>query len=46
MNLIDFNSPLWETYKGAYGSVKEDIITLTNEKQLFYIDSDGIIAIL
>jgi len=36
MNLIDFNSPLWEIYKGAYGSVKEDIIALTSEKQLFY----------
>ena len=36
MNLIDFHSHLWETYTGAYGNVKDDIVILTNEKQLFY----------
>ena len=36
MNLIDFHSHLWETYRGAYGNVKDDIVILTNKKQLFY----------
>lgn len=36
MNLIDFHSHLWEIYRGAYGNVKDDIMILTNEKQLFY----------
>lgn len=35
MNLIDFHSHLWETYRGAYGNVKDDIVILTNKKQLF-----------
>lgn len=39
MNLVDFNSPLWETYKGAYGNIKDEIITLTSEKHLFYKDN-------
>lgn len=29
----DFNSPLWETYRGAYGSIYDYIVTLMSEKE-------------
>lgn len=31
--LEDFNSPLWETYRGAYGNVEDYLVILMGEKE-------------
>ncbi len=35
IKLLDFSSPLWDVYKGAYGSVKEEIELLMKHKPIY-----------